>query len=206
MEFSGKVRLVFFIMGCMLFGIYGLIYVFFKEGSLMGGALMLIGGIVLGIPGGMLVALAVCPTIGKMVGDGIFYPTAHLNAPPRKINPIRGMINRGEIKPAVAALTDILEKHPFDAEALKMMIEVLMDEMQEYESAGIMMKNYLSYDKLKPSDDVIDILMRYADCCEILGDPLRAEPFFEHELTKKYSEASIKAIRRRLEAMKAEQA
>jgi hypothetical protein len=48
--------------------------------------------------------------------------------------------------------------------------------------------------------------MRYADCCEILGDPLRAEPFFEQELTKKYSEASIKAIRRRLEAMKAEQA
>jgi hypothetical protein len=203
MEFSTRTRIIFLIIGTIFIGLFSLIFVFFKEGSLLGGALMLIGGIVLGIPGGLFLALAICPIFGKMVGDGIFYPTERLKAPPRLITPIRGIINRGQIDEAVAELTDILQDHPYDAEALLMLIEILMDELQENEAAETMMKNFLAYKKLKPGDQVIDILMRYADCCEALEEPLRAEPLFEQELAKKYSESSLKAIQRRLDAMKA---
>ena len=199
-----KTKIVFLVLSAILFGLYSLVYFFFKEGDAVGGVMMLVGAVVLGVPAGLLLAFAICPIIGDMVGGSIFYPTSTLKAPPKLIAPIRGMINQGKTENAEQELLGILLEHPRDPIPVQMLADIYMDELQEYESAESMMKKFLEYKKLKPSDEVLDILMRYADCCEALADPLRAQPFFEQELTKKYSEPSLKAIQRRLNAMKAD--
>ncbi len=177
-----------------------------KTGSMMGAAFQLLIAVFFGMVGSVFLVAALVPSIAMKFTDGLLYSTSRLKAPPRLLAPVRGLINIGKIQEAVEELTDILSEHPYDSDALLMLVEVLMDELEEYSKAEVAIKNFFCNKKMKPRDEFVDLLMRYADCWEHLGNPTGAIPLFKQELKRKYPENSIEAIERRLKSIKTESA
>lgn len=200
---SEKLKKIFYLfMAGIFITIFFLQFSRITSGSMAGAIFKYMICLICGGIGSLFLVAALAPSIATRFTDGLLYSTSRLKAPPRLIAPVRGMINNGKIREAVEELTDILSEHPYDPVALLMLVEILMDELKEYSKAEVAIKNFFRNKRMKSRDEFVDLLMRYADCWEYLGNPTGAVPLLEHELRRKYPENSIEAIERRLKSIK----
>lgn len=202
---SDKLKKIFYL---FLAGLFILIFFLefpdMKSGSKTGAVIHFLFATLSGTIGCIFLVAAIAPSVASRFTDSLLYSTSKLKAPPRLIAPVRGMINNGKIEEAVEELTDILSEHPYDPVALLMLVEVLMDELKEYSKAEVAIRNFFCNKKIATRDEFVDLLMRYADCWEYLGEPAGAIPLFEQELGRKYPINSVEAIERRMNSIKSE--
>lgn len=193
-------RLILVAMGVALSIICIMLFSRYRSG--LGGIIVIvIVGYALGPMAGLCFAHAFLPQFCRNLTSSILMPRIFRRTKAPAFSRVQGLIMQNDYDAAVEELNQILKAHPYNKQAVEMLVQIHVESLRDTDAALKVLADYFDSRPSVSSGDSA-LVLRYVDLCEELGRLPTAAALLERQLhIKAYSDSDLKLMHNRLMAM-----
>lgn len=157
--------------------------------------------VVLGFMAGLCFAYAFLPQFCRNLTNSILMPRVFRRTKAPAFSRVQGLIMQNDFDAAVEELKQILKAHPYNKQAVEMLVQIHVESLQDTDAALKVLSDYFDSRPSVNSGDSA-LVLQYVDLCEELGRFSAAAALLERQLRiKAYSESDLKLMHNRLIAI-----
>ena len=187
---------------CVIFSLF-VSYKAFHAGGMFSAVILVFMTAGCGLVTGLVFIRLYLPGIAENMAFGLIFPRKYLKEAPLILSPIHGLITNGRYEEAEMKLLELQAQYPADSEVVSALVDLYADKYPSPDAVAAIAECYLLQNPPRRDDRHVFIMMRYADCVMVSGDPEkqgRLAAFLQRELRKRshLTPPEKKAVQERL--------